>query len=94
MELKLPASKDLARVWQESFLGTKGFFIPGDHEFILEREMDIDLIIAGEKWGTLKMVPVWANLYGPVSTDLPRGTFLKLLSCESELEKKIRDCCS
>ncbi|EFI34920.1 conserved hypothetical protein [Desulfonatronospira thiodismutans ASO3-1] len=93
MELKLPSSRDLRSIWQESFLGQKGFFIPGERKLPIGREMKIDLVVEGSSWGSLKMVPVWANLSGPESSDLPRGTFLLLTSCEQELEKRIKSCC-
>ncbi|WP_291322122.1 hypothetical protein [Desulfonatronospira sp.] len=93
MELKLPTSKDLRSIWQESFLGQRGFFIPGDRSFPLGREMNIELVIEGAAWGSLKVVPVWANLYAPASDNLPRGTFLMLLSCREELQKRIISCC-
>jgi len=93
MELKLPASKDLSCIWKENFLGCKGFLIPGEQEFALGREMNMVLIIEKKMWGTLKMVPVWANIFGPPSQELPRGTFFRLLSCDRELEKKIKDNC-
>ncbi len=91
MELKLPKAQDLSRIWQDSFLGHTGFFIPGEREFTLGREMDLVLYVEGEHWGSLRMVPVWANIYGPASQDQPRGTFLKLLSCPPELEASIRE---
>ncbi|GEM_PF-1421050 len=93
MELKLPSCKDLRSIWQESFLGQKGFFIPGERKFPIGREMKIELVVEGSHWGSLKVVPVWANLFGPESSDLPRGTFLQLSSCEQDLEKRIKAAC-
>lgn len=94
MELRLTTTNDFLKIWKQDFLGHQGLFIPGEKAFALGQEMTINICVAGQTWGNALVLPVWANLHGPVSTDLPRGTFLKIIRTEKNLQQQISINCS
>ncbi len=94
MELRLSKINDFLKIWKNDFLGHQGLFIPGEKCFPLGQELTISISIESEIWGSALVIPVWSNLYGPVSPDLPRGTFLKIIRAEKNLQLKISSTCS
>ncbi len=93
MELRLPSNNDFVKIWKKDFLGHQGFFIPGEKFFPLGQEFTLTISIENETWGSALVQPVWSNLFGPVSADLPKGTFLKMIRAEKNLQQKISDSC-
>jgi Tfp pilus assembly protein PilZ len=89
MELRLSGVGDFLKIWKKDFLGQQGFFIPGDKNFALGQEFTLSISIDGESWGSAQVLPVWSNQFGPVSADTPRGTFLRLIRAEKNLQQKI-----
>ncbi len=89
MELRLSGISDFLKIWKKDFLGQQGFFIPGEKSFALGQEFTINISIGSETWGSAQVLPVWSNLSGPVSPDLPRGTFLRIIRAEKDLQQKI-----
>ncbi|RQD67537.1 MAG: hypothetical protein D5R98_00830 [Desulfonatronovibrio sp. MSAO_Bac4] len=94
MELRLTTINDFLKIWKQDFLGHQGLFIPGEKSFTLGQEMTINICVEGQVWGSALVLPVWANQHGPVSTDLPRGTFLKIIRTEKNLQQQISNNCS
>ncbi|MFP4083784.1 MAG: hypothetical protein ACOCPS_01210 [Desulfonatronovibrio sp.] len=94
MELRLTTVNDFLKIWKKDFLGHQGFFIPGEKCFPLGQELTINISIADQAWGSAQVLPVWANLFGPASPDLPRGTFLKIIRTDKNLEQKISNTCT
>ncbi|MFW6005325.1 MAG: hypothetical protein ACOCPN_02495 [Desulfonatronovibrionaceae bacterium] len=89
MELRLNSRQDFQKIWKNDFLGQQGLFIPGNRDFQLGREMSISLNVEGSSWGTARVVPVWTNQHGPNTPELPRGTFLILVSVCSRLRQQL-----
>jgi Tfp pilus assembly protein PilZ len=94
MELRLSSDSDFLKIWKNGFLGQKGLFIPGEKYFPLGQEFTITIYIDNETLGSALVKPVWCNLSGPVNPDLPRGTFLKIIRAEKNLQLKINCVCS
>ncbi len=94
MELRLTSLNDFLKIWRKDFLGTEGLFIPGEKVFPLGQQIGLTISIANETWGKAQVLPVWSNLFGPVSADLPRGTFLKIIRADKNLLEKISSTCS
>jgi len=94
MELRLSSVSEFLKIWKTDFLGHRGLLIPGDNNFALGKEFTITILIDKETWGSAQVLPVWANSFGPVSADLPRGTFLKIIRAEKCLLQKISKTCS
>ncbi len=93
MELRLSTLNDFLKIWKKDFLGHQGLFIPGEKCFPLGQEISISISIENESWGSAQVLPVWANICGPVSAELPRGTFLKIVRAEKNLQQKISNTC-
>jgi hypothetical protein len=91
MNLKFSKSKDFASIWRRDFLGQKGFFLPGQRNLPLSKEMEVELMVAGESWGTAQVVVSWSNQHGNASDLTPHGVFLQLLKADRELERRIKD---
>lgn len=91
MHLKFSKPKDFASIWRSDFLGQKGFFLPGQRKLPLSRELEVELVVAGESWGTAQTVVSWINQYGNASEMTPQGVFLQLIKADSELERRIKD---
>ncbi len=90
MELRLSSLNDFQKIWKNNFLSCQGLFIPGEKCFELGRELTISITIEDSKWGNIQVVPVWANIHGPATPYLPRGTFLKVIRMEKEFQTRIR----
>ena len=91
MNLKFSKRKDFASIWRSDFLGQKGFFLPGQRKLDLSKEMEVELVVAGESWGTAQVVVSWINQHGNTSEMTPQGVFLQLIKADKELERKIQD---
>ncbi len=89
MKVRLASRGDLLKIWKEDFLGNRGFFLPGEEKFALGEEMDLVLEVDNVEIGKAKVCVAWQNLYGKVSEFTPRGSFLKIINMDSDLEKTL-----
>ncbi len=89
MKVRLCSKKDLLKIWKDDFLGNRGFFLPGESKFSLGEEIELAFETDNESLGKARACVVWQNIYGRISEFTPRGTFLRVISMDPELEKNI-----
>ncbi|WP_462323852.1 hypothetical protein [Desulfoplanes sp.] len=89
MQLKCNALKDFSSIWKEDFLGQKGFLLPGPKSYIMGETLQVDVLVKGEQWGSVEVIPVWHNLYGVESDLVPRGIFLRIVKSDQTFERKL-----
>ncbi len=89
MQLTCNELKDFSAVWKDDFLGHKGFLLPGPSSYALGKAMQMEVMVKGEPWGKVEVIPVWQNLYGVESEATPKGIFLRLVKSDKCFEEHL-----
>ncbi|PIE68887.1 MAG: hypothetical protein CSA21_04955 [Deltaproteobacteria bacterium] len=89
MQLKCNTLKDFSSIWQNDFLGQKGFLLPGTTSYVMGETLQVDVVVMGESWGHVEVTPVWHNLYGVESEWTPRGIFLRLITSDQTFDRHL-----
>ena len=92
MNLRFSSLKGFASVWKKDFLGHQGFllpFLPRKKQIKLGQEMEIEINVEGEGWGTIWAVAVWKNVFGMIDENTPRGVFLRIIKMDPHFERKV-----
>lgn len=89
MQLKCNALRDFSSIWKNDFFGQKGFLLPGPKSYAMGETLPVEVLVMGESWGIVEVIPVWHNLYGLETELLPRGIFLRLLKSDKTFERKL-----